>query len=72
MGFGEGRNLSAMLWFVPAAAPRRAVAGVLLSVASDLHSSAAVGPLALPACVQLLQTTARRHNPYEHCPPPYD
>ena len=33
-GFGEGRNLSAMLWFVPASAPLRAVAGVLLSVPS--------------------------------------
>ena len=45
-GFGEGRNLSAMLWFVPASAPLRAVAGVLLSVASALHTSAGFGAFA--------------------------
>ena len=46
MGLGEGRYLSAMLWFVPASAPLRAVAGVLRGVASALHTSAGFGAFA--------------------------
>ena len=56
-GFGEGRNLSAMLWFVPASAPLRAVAGVLLS--------GGVGPSHLCGVRGFRPSHARRNNPYE-------
>ena len=57
MGLGEGRYLSAMLWFVPASAPLRAVAGVL--------QRCGVGPSHLCGVRGFRPSHARRNNPYE-------